>query len=249
MMHLGVISILPEMFSSLHYGICGRAIERGLVQVHLWNPRDWSSLPHRQVDDKSYGGGPGMVMMYEPLLGAVTEARSQMGPLCKVVYLSPQGRQVTQLDINEIARQKQPLVFLAGRYEGIDERFIENHVDEEWSLGDFVLSGGELGAMVYIDAIVRLLPGSLGNPGSATHDSFMNGLLDHPHYTRPVCIEGSKVPDVLCNGNHQEIKRWRKQQALGRTWMKRPDLLEALDLNEADRQLLVEFILKNGKSL
>lgn len=249
MMRLGVISILPEIFSSLHYGICGRAIERGLVQVQVWNPRDWASLPHRQVDDKSYGGGPGMVMMYEPLLAAVTEARSQMGPLCKVVYLSPQGRTIKQHDINTVAQQKQPLVFLAGRYEGIDERFIENHVDEEWSLGDFVLSGGELGAMVYIDAIVRLLPGSLGNPGSATHDSFMNGLLDHPHYTRPVCIEGSKVPDVLCNGNHQEIKRWRKQQALGRTWMKRPDLLEALDLNDADRQLLVEFILKNGKSL
>lgn len=246
MMHLGVITIFPEMFSCLQYGVCGRAIEHGLAEVTLWNPRDWSTRPHRQADDKPYGGGPGMVMMYEPLHGAITHARSQMPKQSLIVYLSPQGKQVKQRDLNEIATAQQPVIFLAGRYEGIDERVIEHHVDEEWSLGDFVLSGGELAAMVYIDAIVRLLPGALGNPGSAVNDSFMSGLFDHPHYTRPESIQGMTVPDVLRNGNHQEIQRWRKKQALGRTWFRRPDLMDALNLNEADKQLLVEFIVENG---
>jgi tRNA (guanine37-N1)-methyltransferase len=249
MIHLGVVSLLPEMFSSLQYGVCGRAIEEGLVKIDLWNPRDWAKRPHRQVDDKPYGGGPGMVMMYEPLLAAVRHAKSEMKHQSKVVYLSPQGKSVKQHDLNEVAGLEQSIIFLAGRYEGIDERFVEHHVDEEWSLGDFVMSGGELAAMVYIDAIVRLLPGSLGNPGSISQDSFMNGLLDYPHYTRPESIEGVKVPDVLKNGNHQEIQRWRRKQALGRTWLRRPELLKALNLNEADRQLLVEFILKNGESI
>lgn len=243
MIHLGVISILPEMFSSLQYGVCGRAIEQGVAQVDIWNPREWSTRPHRQVDDKPYGGGPGMVMMYEPLHGAITHARSQMPKHCRLVYLSPQGRQVKQQDLNDIAATQQPLLFLAGRYEGIDERVIEHHVDEEWSLGDFVLSGGELAAMVFIDSIVRLLPGALGNPGSAAHDSFMCGLLDYPHYTRPESIQDASVPEVLRKGNHQEIQRWRKKQALGRTWLRRPELLDALSLNEVDKQLLVEFIV------
>jgi len=247
MMHFGVISLLPEMFSSLHYGVCGRAIEQGLVKVDLFNPRDWSTRSHRQVDDKPYGGGPGMVMMYEPLLGALTSARSLVGSQSKVVYLSPQGKHITQCVLNEMVESVQPIIYIAGRYEGIDERFIEHHVDEEWSLGDFVLSGGELAAMVYIDAMVRLLPGCLGNPGSAGNDSFMNGLLDYPHYTRPESVAGEKIPDVLQSGDHQAIQRWRRQQALGRTWRRRPELLAGLDLNEADRQLLVEFILKNGK--
>lgn len=246
MIHLGVVSIFPEMFSSLTYGVCGRAIEQGIAKLDTWNPREWSKRPHRQVDDKSYGGGPGMVMMYEPLHGAITHAKSQMPKHCRVVYLSPQGRQIKQCDLNEIAATEQPLLFLAGRYEGIDERVIEHHVDEEWSLGDFVLSGGELAAMVYIDSIVRLLPGALGNPGSAVHDSFMSGLLDCPHYTRPESIQGISVPEVLRNGNHQEVQRWRKQQALGRTWLRRPELLDALSLNEVDKQLLVEFIVENG---
>jgi tRNA (guanine37-N1)-methyltransferase len=249
MIHLGVISVLPEMFVSLQYGVCGRAIDAGIAKVDLWNPRDWSTRPHRHVDDKPYGGGPGMVMMYEPLQGAISHARSQLPAQSKVVYLSPQGKHVKQCDLSAIAAAEQPIVFLAGRYEGIDERVIEHHVDEEWSLGDFVLSGGELAAMVYIDAIVRLLPGSLGNPGSASQDSFMNGVLDHPHYTRPERIEGAQVPDVLRNGNHHEIQRWRRQQALGRTWLRRPELLDALHLNEADKQLLVEFIVKNGESV
>lgn len=246
MMHLGVISIIPEMFSSLQYGVCGRAIEQGIARVDIWNPRDWSTRPHRQVDDKPYGGGPGMVMMYEPLHEAITHARAQMPHACRVVYMSPQGRQINQRELNEIAATTQPLLFLAGRYEGIDERVIDHHVDDEWSLGDFVLSGGELAAMVYIDSIVRLLPGALGNPGSAVHDSFMSGLLDYPHYTRPESIQGASVPDVLRNGNHQAIQRWRKKQALGRTWLRRPELLDALSLNEVDKQLLAEFIIENG---
>ena len=246
MMHFGVISILPEMFSSLQYGVCGRAIEQGIARVDVWNPRDWSTRTHRQVDDKPYGGGPGMVMMYEPLHGAITHAQSQMPAHCRVIFLSPQGRQIKQCDLNKIAATQQPLLFLAGRYEGIDERIIEHHVDEEWSLGDFVLSGGELAAMVFIDSIMRLLPGVLGNPGSAIHDSFMDGLLDYPHYTRPESVRGASVPDVLRKGNHQEIQRWRKKQALGRTWLKRRELLDALTLNEVDKQLLVEFIDENG---
>lgn len=246
MIHLGVISLIPEMFSCLQYGVCGRAISLGLAQIDIWNPRDWSNKPHRQVDDKPYGGGPGMVMMYEPLHGAITYAQGQMPPQTKVIYLSPQGTQVKQADLNRMALAEQSLLFLAGRYEGIDERIVEHYVDEEWSLGDFVLSGGELAAMAFIDGIVRLLPGALGNPGSAAHDSFMAGLLDYPHYTRPEVIGGSVVPDVLRKGNHQVIQRWRRKQALGRTWLRRPELLDALNLNEVDKQLLVEFIVENG---
>jgi len=241
MMHFGLISLMPEMFKSLNSGITGRAIDQGLIQVSYWNPRQWASKPYRQVDDKPYGGGPGMVMMYEPLHGAIKEARRQMPENCKTVYLSPQGRIIRQNDLNTLAKNKQPLLFIAGRYEGIDERIIEEEVDEEWSLGDFVMSGGELAAMVYIDAITRLLPGSLGHAGSANEDSFMNGLLDYPHYTRPQIINGKAVPQVLINGNHKEIETWRRKQALGQTWLKRPDLLQLLPLNETDLNLLEEF--------
>jgi tRNA (guanine37-N1)-methyltransferase len=246
MMHLAVITILPEMLNSLNYGVCGRAIEQGLARVDVLNPRDWSTRPNRHVDDKPYGGGPGMVMMVEPLHAAIMHAKAQIAKPCRVVYLSPQGKQMKQSDLNAIATVQQPLIFLAGRYEGIDERVIEHDVDEEWSLGDFVISGGELAAMVYIDAIVRLLPGTLGNPGSAVSDSFMTGLLDYPHYTRPECINGSMIPDVLKSGNHHEIARWRRQQALGRTWLRRPELMGALTLNEVDKQLLAEFIDEQG---
>jgi len=245
--HLSVITLMPEMFASLHYGVTGRAIEQGLAQVALYNPRDWSTRPHQQVDDKPYGGGPGMVMMYEPLVAAITHARLQGQQSSRVVYLSPQGRQVVQADLMAIVQTEQPIIFVAGRYEGIDERVIDDHVDEEWSLGDFVLSGGELAAMVYIDALLRLLPGSLGNPGSILCDSHMNGLLDHPHYTRPESINETKVPEVLLSGNHQAIARWRRKQSLGRTWLRRKDLLEQNTLNETDRQLLVEFIVENGE--
>ncbi|WP_298623753.1 tRNA (guanosine(37)-N1)-methyltransferase TrmD [uncultured Legionella sp.] len=240
-LHLGLINLIPEILDGLQYGITGRAIEQGLAKIDHWNPRDWSSRPYRQVDDKPYGGGPGMVMMYEPLHAAIEHARSHMPANCKTIYLSPQGKVIRQTDLNQVARERQSLLFIAGRYEGIDERIINHHVDEEWSLGDFVLSGGELAAMVFIDAIIRLIPGSLGHLGSAEQDSFMNGLLDCPHYTRPATINGMDVPPVLLGGNHRDIERWRRKQSLGKTWLKRPDLLDKLQLNETDQQLLGEF--------
>lgn len=241
MMHLSVISLFPEMFTCLQYGITRRAIEKKLVQLDIWNPRYWASGPHQQVDDKPYGGGPGMVMMYEPLHHAILHAQSQISTRPKVIYLSPQGKSVQQADLNKIVTEQQSIIWVAGRYEGIDERLITHHIDEEWSLGDFVLSGGELAAMVYIDAIIRLLPGSLGDEESAQQDSFMNGLLEYPHYTRPAMVNNTKVPDVLMSGNHREIERWRRKQALGRTWLKRPDLLETMILEDIDKQLLIEF--------
>ena len=245
MTHLGVITLLPEMFDALHYGIVGRAIKNSLVNLSLWNPRDWTTGVHHQVDDKPYGGGPGMVMMYQPLADTISHARESMPTDCKTIFLSPQGRHINQMDLNSIVDDQSSLLFLTGRYEGIDERLIEAHIDEEWSLGDFVLSGGEFAAMAFIDAIVRLVPGALGDMDSATQDSFMNGLLDFPHYTRPEKIEDKCVPSVLLSGNHQAIERWRRKQSLGRTWLKRPDLLNQLELNELDKQLLNEF--KNEK--
>lgn len=248
MLSLGVITLMPEMFDVLKHGVVGRAIEQNLARVDCWNPRDWAPRPYRQVDDKPYGGGPGMVMMYEPLHGAINYAKTQMPASCKTIYLSPQGRVIRQSDLNQVAKERTPLLFIAGRYEGIDERIIAHHADEEWSLGDFVLSGGELAALVFIDAIIRLLPGSLGHLGSAEQDSFMNGLLDCPHYTRPATIHGLDVPPVLLGGNHREIERWRRKQSLGKTWLKRPDLLEQLELSDTDKQLLIEFKSEQGNS-
>jgi tRNA (guanine37-N1)-methyltransferase len=248
MLHLGVISLIPEILNSLGFGITGRAIEQGLVKVDFWNPRDWASRPYRQVDDKPYGGGPGMVMMYEPLQRAILQAQSEMPSHCKTIYLSPQGKKICQNDLNQIANNMQPLLFIAGRYEGIDERILQHYVDEEWSLGDFVLSGGELAASVFIDAIIRLIPGSLGHLGSAEQDSFMNGLLDCPHYTRPATIDGLEVPPILLGGNHKDIEQWRRKQSLGKTWLKRPDLLERIQLSETDKRLLAEFIDEHGDS-
>lgn len=247
-LHLGVITLIPEILNALKYGITGRALEQGLAKIELWNPRDWASRPYRQVDDKPYGGGPGMVMMYEPLQAAIMHARSQMPSHCKTIYLSPQGKVIRQQDLNQVANDKQPLLFIAGRYEGIDERILQRYVDEEWSLGDFVLSGGELAATVFIDAIIRLIPGSLGHLGSAEQDSFMNGLLDCPHYTRPATIDGMDVPPVLLGGNHKTIELWRRKQSLGKTWLKRPDLLEKIELNKTDQQLLAEFKYEHGDS-
>ena len=248
MLHLGVVTLIPEILNALNYGITGRALEQGLARIDHWHPRDWASRPYRQVDDKPYGGGPGMVMMYEPLHSAIMQARSQMPSHCKTIYLSPQGKVIRQNDLNQIAADKQPLLFIAGRYEGIDERILQHHADEEWSLGDFVLSGGELAATVFIDAIIRLIPGSLGHLGSAEQDSFMNGLLDCPHYTRPATIDGLDVPPVLLGGNHRDIELWRRKQSLGKTWIKRPDLLEKIELNETDQQLLAEFKYEHGNS-
>jgi tRNA (guanine37-N1)-methyltransferase len=246
-LHLGVVTLIPEILHALHYGITGRAIEQGIAKVDYWNPRDWAPRPYRQVDDKPYGGGPGMVMMYEPLQAAIQQARSQMPSHCKTIYLSPQGKVIRQDDLNRIANDRQPLLFVAGRYEGIDERILQE-VDEEWSLGDFVLSGGELAAAVFIDAIIRLIPGSLGHLGSAEQDSFMNGLLDCPHYTRPATINGLEVPPVLLGGNHKDIALWRRKQSLGKTWLKRPDLLEKIQLSEVDQRLLAEFKYEHGDS-
>lgn len=241
MLHLGVICLIPEILNALRYGITGRAVEQKLVKIDFWNPRDWASRPYRQVDDKPYGGGPGMVMMYEPLKKAILQARSQMPNPCKTIYLSPQGKVIDQNQLNQVASAQQSLLFIAGRYEGIDERILQHYVDEEWSLGDFVLSGGELAAAVLIDAITRLIPGSLGHLGSAQQDSFMNGILDCPHYTRPATIDGLNVPPVLLNGNHKDIELWRRKQSLAKTWLKRPDLINKIQLSETDKQLLAEF--------
>ncbi|MGD8958160.1 MAG: tRNA (guanosine(37)-N1)-methyltransferase TrmD [Chromatiaceae bacterium] len=239
-MRFDVISLFPEMFEALRVGVTGRAIARGLVQLTVWNPRDFADDVHRTVDDRPYGGGPGMIMMVEPLRRAISAARA-VASANPVVYLSPQGRRLDQDAVQGMSRRP-GLVLLAGRYEGIDERLIEAYVDEEWSIGDYVLSGGELPAMVLMDAIIRQLPGVLGHTDSAGQDSYADGLLDCPHYTRPEEIEGRRVPEVLTSGNHDLIRRWRLQQALGRTWLRRPDLLERRRLSGEEQVLLDEFI-------
>jgi tRNA (guanine37-N1)-methyltransferase len=213
-------------------------------QFSSWNPRDFATDKHRTVDDRPYGGGPGMVMMVEPLRQAIQAAKTQLGAQTakkpKVICLSPQGRKLDQAGVEELA-QADSLILIAGRYEGIDERLLQLEVDEEWSIGDYVLSGGELAAMVLLDAVVRTLPGVLGHSQSAVEDSFVAGLLDCPHYTRPENYEGLAVPNVLLSGNHEAIRRWRLQQSLGRTEQRRPDLLESLDLTKEQRLLLETF--------
>ena len=241
-MRIDVITLFPGMLAAVReYGISARAIERGLVSIHAWNPRDYTLDKHRSVDDRPYGGGPGMVLKVQPVQAALRAAQHAAGARGRVVYLSPQGRTLTQPWLQELAGLPQ-LTLIAGRYEGIDERFIEREVDQECSLGDYVLSGGELPAMVIIDALIRLLPGSLGDPESAQRDSFMDGLLDCPHYTRPEQINGLAVPPVLLSGDHEAIRRWRLKQALGRTWLRRPELLAERTLNAEQQQLLTEFI-------
>ena len=241
-MHFDVISLFPEMVATIaEYGVVGRAQRRELITLDIENPRDHTIDVHRTVDDRPYGGGPGMVMKYEPLAGAVKAARARSPEGSPVVYLSPQGTVFNQATAKRYAAMP-GLILLAGRYEGVDERLIESHVDEELSVGDFVLSGGEVPAMAVIDAVVRLLPGVLGDDESAAQDSFMEGLLDHPHYTRPECIDGRTVPDVLLSGDHAEIARWRAKQALGRSYLRRPDLVEKLELNDEQQSLLDEFL-------
>jgi len=240
-MKLGVITLFPEMFAALtDYGVTGRAFRDGLVSLQCWNPRDFTLDKHQTVDDRPYGGGPGMVMQAEPLVKALEAAKESL-PSARVVYLSPQGRVLHQQAVLEFASTEE-LILIAGRYEGLDERFIQAYVDEEWSIGDYVLSGGEMPAMVLMDALVRLLPGVLGHDQSAEQDSFSEGLLDCPHYTRPEEFQGQRVPDVLLSGNHAEIKRWRLKKALGKTQQQRPDLLEAKALTETERELLNEFL-------
>jgi len=240
-MKIDIISIFPDIFHVIRdYGVTGRAIQQGLVDLKAWDPRDYSGNKHRSIDDRPYGGGPGMVMQAAPLAQAITAAKKRQGCDTKVIYLSPQGKRLDHAAVVELSRRS-GLILLAGRYEGIDERLIETEVDEEWSIGDYVLSGGELAAMVVIDAIARQLPGVLGDADSAKEDSFVMGLLDHPHYTRPEDYAGLAVPEVLLSGDHEAIRVWRLKQALGRTWLRRPDLLAALELNEEQQRLLKEF--------
>ncbi len=246
-MKIGVVTLFPEMIAAVtDYGVTGRAVSRGLLQVRCWNPRDYTSDRHQTVDDRPYGGGPGMVMMAEPLRAAITDAKVAMGGGSRVIYLSPQGRKLDQRGLQELAAVES-LVLVAGRYEGVDERLIEQEVDEEWSIGDYVLSGGELASMVMIDGVSRLLPGVLGHELSAQEDSFVEGLLDCPHYTRPEVYRDATVPPVLLSGDHERIRRWRLKQALGRTWLRRPDLLDAATLNEEQRALLAEYQREHGR--
>ena len=235
-----VVTLFPEMFAALtDYGITRRAREQGLWRLALWNPRDFTADPYRTVDDRPYGGGPGMVMLAEPLEKAIAAARRQR-PEAKVIYLSPQGRPLTHRRVAELSRG-QGGILLCGRYEGIDARLVGRCVDEEISLGDFVLSGGEIAAMALIDAVVRQLPGALNDAASAAEESFADGLLDCPHYTRPESYEGLAVPPVLLSGHHAEIRRWRLKQALGRTWLRRPELIAGRSLSREEISLLEEF--------
>ena len=243
-----VITLFPEMFSAIsEYGITSRAVKQGLLQLTCWNPRAYTEDRHQTVDDRPFGGGPGMVMKIKPLEDALVSARQATGASAKVIYLSPQGRKLTQQAVKGLAEQES-LILIAGRYEGIDERFIEAHVDEEWSIGDYVLSGGELPAMVLIDAVTRLLPGALGHVGSAEEDSFTDGLLDCPHYTRPEVYADQRVPDVLLSGNHAHIRRWRMKQSLGRTFERRADLLESRSLSGEEKKLLEEYLRERNDS-
>jgi tRNA (guanine37-N1)-methyltransferase len=240
-MRIDVVTLFPGMIRELTaHGIQGRAIEQGLIERVTWNPRDYTLDKHGSVDDRPYGGGPGMVMQVQPLVAAIQAARAAGSP-APVIYLSPQGERFTQRKARELARLDR-LILVAGRYEGIDERVIEMEVDAELSIGDYVLSGGELPALVVTDAITRLLPGALGDADSAQQDSFMDGMLDYPHYTRPEEIDGRRVPEVLSGGNHARIRRWRQKQALGRTWQRRPDLLDAMVLDAGQQALLEEVI-------
>ncbi|HEY3859259.1 MAG TPA: tRNA (guanosine(37)-N1)-methyltransferase TrmD [Gammaproteobacteria bacterium] len=246
-MHIEVVTLFPEsVHTLLQFGVTGRAVERKLLQVGTENPRDHATDKHKSVDDRPYGGGPGMVMKVETLRAAIHAAKGRAGAGAKVIYLSPQGRQLDQAGVQELAKHP-VLILVAGRYEGVDERLIETEVDEEWSIGDYVLSGGELPALVMIDALARLIPGALNDEESAAQDSFMNGLLDCPHYTRPEDFEGRRVPEVLLSGDHAAIRRWRMQQMLGRTWLRRPDLLEELALSAEQKQLLDSFIREHSE--
>ncbi|MCH8070825.1 MAG: tRNA (guanosine(37)-N1)-methyltransferase TrmD [Proteobacteria bacterium] len=241
-MQMQVVTIFPEMVRTIaQFGVVGRAVERELITLDCQNPRDFTLDAHRTIDDRPYGGGPGMVMKYEPAAAAIAAAKAKLPAGSPVVCMSPQGAVFDQAIAQRFARLP-GMILLAGRYEGIDERLIESQVDEELSLGDFVISGGEIAAMVVIDAVARLLPGVLGDEASASQDSFMDGLLDHPHYTRPEEIDGRRVPAVLLSGDHARIAKWRYQQALGRSFERRPDLVEKLDLNDEQQKLLDEYL-------
>jgi len=240
-----VVTLFPEMFAAVsHSGITSRALDAGLWSLTTWNPRDFATDNYRTVDDRPYGGGPGMVMLAEPLERALDAVRKSGGS-GKTIYLSPQGRKLDHPRVMEMV-QEQAVTLLCGRYEGVDERLLRRRVDEEISIGDFVLSGGELAAMALMDAVVRQLPGAVGEPASVIEESFADGLLDCPQYTRPEMYLGEKVPEVLLSGHHENIRRWRLKQALGRTWLRRPDLLAVRRLNDEESRLLEEFRQESG---
>ncbi len=247
-MNIYLITLFPELIQqATDFGVLGRAIKQQQLNLQCFNPRDYTEDKHRTVDDRPYGGGPGMLMKVEPLYKTIIAAKEAASNGARVIYLSPQGQTLNQALLVNTATSGNDLILIAGRYEGIDERIIESLVDEEWSIGDYVLSGGEFAAMVVVDGITRLLPGVLGDDESALQDSFMQGLLDHPHYTRPEEVKGQFVPEVLLSGDHKAIQRWRLKQSLGRTWLRRPDLLDAmkqdaLSWDEGKANLLAEFI-------
>jgi len=241
------VTLFPEMFAAVtDWGITRRALELGAWSIALWNPREFTTDDYRTVDDRPYGGGPGMVMLAEPLEKAIAAAKAAAEGEAKVVHLSPQGRSLDHRKVRELVEAPR-LVLLCGRYEGVDERLVARCVDEEVSIGDYVISGGELAAMVLIDAVVRQLPGVLGDEQSAEQDSFVHGLLDCPHYTRPEVYKGVAVPAILLSGHHAQIERWRLKQALGRTWMRRPELLERRAMSAEEARLLEEFRREQGK--
>jgi len=243
-----VITLFPEMFNAItQYGVTGKASRNTIFQLNTWNPRDFTHDNYRTVDDSPYGGGPGMVMMAQPLEDAIIQARARQAALgvekTKVIYLTPQGKRLDHALVKQLSTLP-GLILLCGRYEGIDERLMTRQVDMEISIGEYVVSGGELAAMVLIDCVVRQIPGTLGDPESANQDSFVDGLLDYPHYTRPESYQGNRVPEILMSGNHAHIHRWRLQQAIGRTWLKRPDLFElkfAYGMTIEEEKLLEEF--------
>ncbi|MEE9309799.1 MAG: tRNA (guanosine(37)-N1)-methyltransferase TrmD, partial [Cocleimonas sp.] len=255
-MRFDVITLLPELVEAVtQVGVTGRAATRRLIELHCWNPRDFTEDVHRTVDDRPYGGGPGMVMKAESLLKTIRAAREAslaVNKTVKVIYLSPQGKQLDQAAVRTMSNSfvntdaEQGLILLCGRYEGIDERIIQLEVDEEWSIGDYVLSGGELGAMVIIDAVTRLLPDVLGHKDSAEQDSFTENLLDCEHFTRPEVVEGLQIPAVLKSGDHKAIAKWRRKQAIGRTFQRRPDLLQENSLSSEDKALLKEYLNESG---
>lgn len=251
-MRFDIITLFPGLFDALRDGIIGRAIDNQKIKLFFWNPRDFAdrfSRRFRRIDDRPYGGGPGMIMQYQPLHDAIIAAKKADKKSARVIYLSPQGKLITQSTIRHCVNTSQRFILIAGRYEGIDERLFVHDIDEEWSIGDYVLSGGELPAMVLIDAITRLLPGALGDSDSATNESFEDGLLDYPHYSRPDEIDGLSAPAILQSGNHQAISTWRLQQSLGKTWQKRPDLLKRRVLSEDEKNLLKTYIDEAAKEI
>ncbi len=245
-MQFNILTLFPDMFKALDYGITGKAIKENLINLSLWNPREFTQDKHQCVDDRPYGGGPGMVMMPGPLQAAIHAVKKNSSEKTTVIYLSPQGKSFNQTAA-ETLLAKNNLTLIAGRYEGIDERILQQEVDEEWSMGDYILTGGELAAMVMIDVIARLIPGVVGDEASVSQDSLTSGLLKYPQYTRPEIFNNLSVPDVLLSGHHQHIHEWRLKKSLGKTWLKRPDLLEKKSLSPLESRLLIEFIEEFSK--